>query len=609
MIDNLVLNKLHLYINLFITFVISLLFVGFVPELKPLVLLFWVGAALSTTALLYLIIFIVLRPFFRFRFTCKVAGIIYFLIDFALISDYIIYKVWHFHINAMVLNIITSPSAMDSFKLNSKMVMIVGLILLVLISIQIAICLVLKRHKPSKAKKHLSTLSKRVLPIIFLIAVTEKVGYGISDLKSIQPIVESVRTIPLYQPLTFSKLVAKLGIKKRYKSKQNSIVSSSKVNYPLNPIEIDKNAPSPNIFIFLFDAARYSSINQETTPNIYSFSKDSVNFTNHLSGGDATRFGIFSLIYGLNSTYWFSFLSAHKGAVLFDTLKQKGYQIAIISATNTKWPEFRECAYCDVQDSIYDKHEGSSEKKDRESLKEFKSFVENANPKKPIFALLFLDSPHAYTYEKSYEKFRPNAGNEGINYLEVNPKNAPLIKNSYLNALHYDDALFGEALKKLKSLNLYKNSIILFSSDHGQEFYEYGFFGHNSSFSKAQIHTPFMLKVPNKKPQTIHRMTSHLDFVPTLLHLLGIKNPPSDYSNGYDLFRDDYNRSYSYVAKWNKNAIVTKEYTYIFSNLPNELFKNEIRKNIDYKKVTPSSAPRIDKILLNVLDENRRFLK
>ncbi len=609
MINSVVLNRLYLYINLFITFVLSLLFVGFLPNTGALVLLFWVAAALSTTALLYLIIFIVLRPFFQFRFACFIAGLIYFLVDFALISDYVIYKIWHFHINAMVLNIITSPASLDSFKFNATMLLTVAAILLVLIVTQVAICIVLKRYSPSKANSLLRVLDRRVAPLILLISLVEKFGYGFADIKANQPILESVRTIPLYQPLTFSKTAAKFGIKKVYASRQNSIVSSSKVNYPLRPIEIDKDAPSPNIFIFLFDAARYSSINKETTPNIYNFSKDALNFTNHISGGDATRFGIFSLIYGLNATYWFSFLSAHKGAVLFDVLKQKGYQIAIISATNTKWPEFRECAYCDVQDSIYDKYEGSSEKKDRESLEEFKSFVRKANPKKPIFALLFLDSPHAYTYEKEYEKFKPNAGNEGINYLEVNPQTAPLIKNSYLNALHYDDALFGEAIEKLKSLNLYKNSIILFSSDHGQEFYEYGFFGHNSSFSEAQIHTPFILKTPNKEHCTIKRMTSHLDFVPTLLHLLGVKNPPSDYSNGYNLFAGDYNRSYSYVAKWNKNAIVTKEYTYIFSNLPNELFKNEIRRNSDYKKVPPSSAPRIDDILIKVLDENRRFLK
>jgi len=74
----------------------------------------------------------------------------------------------------------------------------------------------------------------------------------------------------------------------------------------------------PNIFIFGSDATRADMIKKEIMPYLYDFSKTAIIFKNHHSGGNTTRFGIFSLFYGLNATYWFSFLNEQKGGLLFD---------------------------------------------------------------------------------------------------------------------------------------------------------------------------------------------------------------------------------------------------------------------------------------------------
>ena len=62
-----------------------------------------------------------------------------------------------------------------------------------------------------------------------------------------------------------------------------------------------------------------------------------------------------------------------------------------------------------------------------------------------------------------------------------------------------------------------------------------------------------------------------------------------------------------FIANWNYNAIVTKDYTYIFSNLPNKMFRNEVRENKTYHRV---KGHNIDgKIILDVMNNNRRFLQ
>lgn len=147
-------------------------------------------------------------------------------------------------------------------------------------------------------------------------------------------------------------------------------------------------------------------------------------------------------------------------------------------------------------------------------------------------------------------------------------------------------------IEKLKAKGMYDEALIIYTSDHGQEFYEYGSFAHNSSFSRSQVVTPMIIKLPNSLKNKIDLpseypdiLTSYNGVVPTLLTLLGLENKSSDYSNGKNIFDKTFSREYVFSANWNNNAIIDKEFTYIFSNLPNKMFKNEIRANSSYESV------------------------
>jgi membrane-anchored protein YejM (alkaline phosphatase superfamily) len=54
-------------------------------------------------------------------------------------------------------------------------------------------------------------------------------------------------------------------------------------------------------------------------------------------------------------------------------------------------------------------------------------------------------------------------------------------------------------------------------------------------------------------------MTSHLDIAPTLLSLLGVTNPPSDYSLGYNLL-GDYQRHDTVIGDWSRIAYVGEDF-------------------------------------------------
>ena len=602
-------------INLLLTIAIFLLFLQYNSDYNFLNLSIAILGAISSAVILYILLFILLFLFsFTKKFILYLSALIFTLVNIGLIVDFFIFKLYKFHINAMVLNILTSPDAMDSIQLGLVPILLFIFFIIVLITFEFYL---IKRLLSTDRLKT-STLNKKLNKIIilplFLIILSEKVTYGLASLFNKSEIVSKFKVIPLYQPLTFNRMAKKYFDYIPKKEIQNTINTDANLNYPLAPLSIKKNAHKFNIFIIASDSLPPSAVNAKVTPNIEAFKKDALSFKQHYSGGNATRFGIFSLLYGLNSTYWFSFLNAQREPVLFETLKKLDYQIDIISSTNTNWPEFRKTCYVNIQEHIKDDFKGSPWEKDRQSANYFLDKVGQYSKDNPIFSFTFLDAPHGYSSPTDYNPFF--ATDNEINYVTMS-KNSSALDNArkiYNNSVHYNDKLFGEMIAKLKEQNLYENSLIIYTSDHGQELYEYGNFGHNSSFSRAQTGTPLLIKLPKKLKESLviskdleSKLSSHNDIVPTLLSLIGVSNPTTDYSNGQNLFDKEYHRDYVFNANWNNNAIITEELTYVFSNLPNKMFKNEIRQNSDYKKIKNIKAD--SKKVLSIMNENRRFLK
>jgi len=102
------------------------------------------------------------------------------------------------------------------------------------------------------------------------------------------------------------------------------------------------------------------------------------------------------------------------------------------------------------------------------------------------------------------------------------------------------------------------------TGDHGEEFMEAGRWGHNSQFSDSQIHVPLVIRIPGRAPETIQRLTSHLDLPATVLAALGIENDASDFSLGHDLF-GPFVRHYTVVSNWDEVAYVDDRLTAAFA--------------------------------------------
>ncbi len=71
------------------------------------------------------------------------------------------------------------------------------------------------------------------------------------------------------------------------------------------------------------------------------------------------------------------------------------------------------------------------------------------------------------------------------------------IRDLYHAEVVYMDNRIGRLLESLKRLNLYDESLILFSSDHGEELWEHGSFEHGHTLYQEVLRIPFIVKLPH----------------------------------------------------------------------------------------------------------------
>lgn len=89
-----------------------------------------------------------------------------------------------------------------------------------------------------------------------------------------------------------------------------------------------------------------------------------------------------------------------------------------------------------------------------------------------------------------------------------------------------DEVLIKPLINLLKDLQLYDNTMIILTSDHGEEFYEHKSWEHNHSLYNETIQVPLIIKFFQSKNggDRIQKFSRLTDVMPTILDELGIKH-------------------------------------------------------------------------------------
>lgn len=503
-------------------------------------------------------------------------------LNYFYIVDYFIYKLFKFHFNGLAWNVISTPEGIASMNLPPSTYYLIFGLLALFIALEVFIMEKVSKINfpfrfPLKFKSKYMTLTS-----MFLLTVTLDKGiYAYGDINNTVAITKAGKFYPMYFPMLVrdNKSAGLEGITDEFVHSE----TSSKLNYPhSNFHKISKD--SPNILMIVLDSWRFDQLNSEVTPNISKLAESSYSFENHHSGGNGTRHGIFSLIYGVHSSYWQRFLAERKGPALITSLKENDYRFKVLSSASLKSPEFRLTAFVDVTNDIEDDFKISPIwKRDKELTNRFKLFTRSLSANEKFYSFILLDSTHSgYSYPKESEKFLP-VNPEGSFTKMIDRDTAQFTKNRYKNSIYYADSLVGEIVEDLKQKGLYENTIIIVTGDHGEEFYENGYFGHHGAFTKYQTQVPLVLHVPHRSSQKggqkIKQLTSHQDIVPTIFSLIGSETPSKDYSNGHNLFDTEIPRDFVISCSFYDCSIIHDAGHIIFGTEAHTLMRFELRDN------------------------------
>ncbi len=481
-------------------------------------------------------------------------------------ADLVIHRMYGFHFNGFVWNLLRTPGGIDSLGADPSADRTVALLSLLAVTIEAALlAAALHWHRLRSAWEQFATRRLRIAATVafLVLAVGERLAFAASDIRNYHPILSMAEALPLYRPLLLRGAAGRLGIlQEEQREAPSARVDVRNLVYPRSPLVPGPSARDLNIVWLVAESWRFDMLDPDVTPETWAFAQQSVQFRNHFSSGNGTRMGIFGMFYGLYGPFWFPFLHERRSPALMDYLLERGYDVEAFTSARFSYPEFDKTVWARIaKERLHDGEPGvPGWANDRRHVEALLASLDRVPPGKPFLRFLFFESPHARYFfpeecaiRKPYLKVFDYASSD----LE---RDMPLIKNRYVNSCRHLDTQFGRVIRGMEERRLLEHTIVLVTGDHGEAFLERGRWGHQSAFDRFQTQTPLVLHAPGVPPAVVSRMTSHLDIPATILGLLGVSNAPSDYSLGMDLLGPEV-RTETVVSGWDDLAVRGSEST------------------------------------------------
>ncbi|WP_423173098.1 MULTISPECIES: DUF3413 domain-containing protein [unclassified Stenotrophomonas maltophilia group] len=487
-----------------------------------------------------------------------------------LLVDAKVFTLYRFHLNAMVVNMVFGGALQDQVALSWKTWLQVALLVAAVFAAEGLLAWACWKLLPAVPRR------RRVLQAwaaVALLMAGGQVATAYYDARGDRDVIAQWNYLPWAQPITAKSFMRRLGVV----SQQQAGLPDprhAQLQYPLHPLRC-QNPHRPNVLMVVLESLRQDVLTPQLMPNTSALAQDARVFDQHFSTGNATRYGLFGLLYGLPGGYWPSMLDEQRGSQLFQVLGQQGYDLHLYGSAPLYSPEFDRTAFADVRDQL---HQGpsalKSDGRDRAIISALQQDIRASQAaQRPWFGFVFLDSTHApYHMPDGYPPVAtPMAAD--IDFLKFGPEHDPTPElNRYRTAVHYADSLIGSLLDDLRAQGLAEDTIVLVTGDHAEEFNDLklNYWGHNGNFSDYQLQVPFVLHWPGRAAGRDARTSSHEDWVPTLMrHALGCENALSDYSTGQDLLAEPQGPRALVVESLSQRAIRHGDAIYVFDKFGN----------------------------------------
>ncbi len=170
---------------------------------------------------------------------------------------------------------------------------------------------------------------------------------------------------------------------------------------------------------------------------------------------------------------------------------------------------------------------------------------------KPFFCILHLYDVHTpYNPPDDFDLMFTEYGSMGITaWFDEETGNWDPGKSDHLLKLYdgeiaWVDYNLGRLFEWLRNDSLAENTLVVITSDHGEEFLDHGGIDHGHTLYQELIHIPLIMSGPGIEPGVVSPIpVGQYDILPTLLAWAGIENMPM--VDGSDILSGDisYSRS------------------------------------------------------------------
>ncbi|HEX9563168.1 MAG TPA: sulfatase [Gemmatimonadaceae bacterium] len=146
---------------------------------------------------------------------------------------------------------------------------------------------------------------------------------------------------------------------------------------------------------------------------------------------------------------------------------------------------------------------------------------ESLDPERPWFAFVnYFDAHDPYDAEAPWRTRFPGTSEKWRSLFNLRvrpPDELAALQAAYDGSIAYLDDQVGRLLEELERRGALDNTLVIITSDHGEEFGEHGHTGHGSSLYTPVIHVPLVMIPPSgAPPRRVARFVSLRDVAATI---------------------------------------------------------------------------------------------
>ncbi|MYF95210.1 MAG: sulfatase [Holophagales bacterium] len=296
----------------------------------------------------------------------------------------------------------------------------------------------------------------------------------------------------------------------------------------------------PHVLIFLVDTLRADRLgcygyDRPTSPNIDRFAAGAVRFEHAVAQSSWTRPSTASILTGLyphnHGARSRNHVLASDVPYLPEMLRSIGYLALGVSSNSIAGPTFGfRRGFSHFEQLPEDLSSPGIHIPVWRVVDETLEWLERIGPEDSFFVYMHAMDPHApyYPPEPHRSRFAPDAptGAMGKNMGKLQPFEIPHLSNVYDAEIAAVDEHFGRLLEELDTRGFLDDTLVVFVSDHGEEFQDHGNHGHGSNLYREQIHVPLIVQLPARLRAAVERsvveeQVQQIDIAPTILEAIG----------------------------------------------------------------------------------------